>query len=124
MNLLGRTKNGKLTPYDVTPGSGLKVWWSCSQGQDHEWQTSVVHRKNGRGCPYCAGKKVSKDNNLAVKNPGLAKEWHPLKNGEQPFDVLPPSFENFHLRQPVDDGQASVDNPPQGRRAGMAGQAG
>lgn len=25
------TKNGDLTPYDVTYNSGLKVWWKCSE---------------------------------------------------------------------------------------------
>ncbi|MBF0217854.1 MAG: zinc-ribbon domain-containing protein [Candidatus Omnitrophica bacterium] len=29
------TKNGKLTPKDVTPGSDRKVWWQCKKG--HEW---------------------------------------------------------------------------------------
>ena len=86
------TNNKDLTPFDVTPGSDLKVWWRCNQGRDHEWQASVVNRKGGRGCPYCAGKKTSKDNNLAVKNPELAKEWHPLKNGKlKPEQVTPGS---------------------------------
>jgi very-short-patch-repair endonuclease len=26
------TKNGKLRPEDVTPGSGKKVWWQCRKG--------------------------------------------------------------------------------------------
>ena len=26
------TKNGDLTPYDVTVGSHKKVWWICSKG--------------------------------------------------------------------------------------------
>ena len=24
------TKNGELTPFDVTPGTKKKVWWKCS----------------------------------------------------------------------------------------------
>lgn len=46
-------KNGELTPKDVKTGSGRKAWWRCSQG--HEWETAVVVRSQGHGCPYCAG---------------------------------------------------------------------
>ena len=47
------TKNGDLTPQDVTVGSNKKVWWLCEKG--HEWKTSVVHRSNGNRCPKCFG---------------------------------------------------------------------
>lgn len=49
------TKNGKLTPQDVTCRSGKKVWWRCQNG--HEWETKVAHRSNGSGCPICSGRK-------------------------------------------------------------------
>jgi len=40
------------------------------------------------GCPYCAGIRVGLSNCLATKNPELAKEWHPIKNGDiTPYDV-------------------------------------
>jgi hypothetical protein len=79
-------KNGKLTAYDVTPGSERKVWWLGQCG--HEWEAPIKDRKIGNGCPFCAGKRVGSDNNLAVTMPELAKEWHPLKNnGLTPEDV-------------------------------------
>jgi hypothetical protein len=31
-----------------------KTQWRCSQG--HEWEAKYNHIKNGRGCPYCAGR--------------------------------------------------------------------
>lgn len=87
-----KTKNGKLTPYDVRPGSSKKVWWKCPEGEDHEWYVSVSNRKAGWGCPICSGRKVTKSNCLATINPELAKEWHPTKNGElTPYDVTPNS---------------------------------
>lgn len=83
------TKNGSLTPYNISPGSGKHVWWKCAKGEDHEWKSKVYHRSNGSGCPYCGGRKVSKSNNLAKVNPELAKEWHPTKNGDlTPYDVV------------------------------------
>lgn len=47
------TKNGNLTPYEVTPGTDKKVWWKCSRCE-HEWQAVVYSRKNGCSCPKCA----------------------------------------------------------------------
>ena len=86
------TKNGDLTPYNVTPGSDKKVWWQCKKKQEHEWEALIYSRNSGRGCPFCSGKKVGKDNNLAVKNPELADEWHPTKNEDlSPYDVTPGS---------------------------------
>ena len=85
------TKNGDLTPDQVTPGSYRKVWWICGQG--HEWSTNVYHRTGqGSGCPYCAGKYPTEENNLLAKYPQITKEWHPTKNGElMPKDVTPAS---------------------------------
>ena len=73
-----KTKNKPLAPKDVTPGSSRKVWWKCKKG--HEWKAIIASRSKGSGCPYCYGKKVGEDNNLAVKFPEVAKEWHPTKN--------------------------------------------
>ncbi len=74
------TKNGNLKPEDVSPGSGKKVWWKCDEG--HEWQAIIFMRstKNHR-CPYCVGKKASKEYNFLKIYPEIAKQWHPVKNG-------------------------------------------
>ena len=54
------TKNGDLTPEDITQGSVKKIWWLCSKSDDHEWQSTVNNRTNGTQCPVCIGRKVSK----------------------------------------------------------------
>jgi len=83
-------KNAPLTPGDVVFGSRKKVWWRCKKG--HEYQAMIMSRSRGTGCPYCAGKLISKDNNLAAVNPELAREWHKTKNGQlRPKDVTPGS---------------------------------
>lgn len=75
------TKNGSLTPQDVSYGSHKKVWWICSKG--HEWISEIKHRTSGSGCPYCSGRFPKKGiNDLATVNPKLASEWHPTKNGD------------------------------------------
>ena len=82
-------KNTPLLPKDLTSRSGIRIWWKCKNG--HEWESKVYNRTRvkkykfktviGTGCPYCSNKKASKENNLKVLFPTLAKEWHPTKNG-------------------------------------------
>ena len=90
------TKNGDLTPSDVTANSTKKVWWYYSYDDpntgkhfDFEWQATVSSRSNGNGCPFFTGKAVWKGyNDLGTVNPGLAAEWHPIKNRDlTPSDV-------------------------------------
>jgi hypothetical protein len=83
------SKNGALTPADVVPGSGKRVWWRCPEGPEHEWATTVQQRgQNGCGCPFCDGKKVSVTNSLQTLFPEVAAQWHPTKNG----DLTPADF--------------------------------
>ena len=84
-------KNAGITPMDVSPNSGQKVWWKCSKG--HEWQARIADRNSGCGCPYCSSRKVLKGyNDLLSVNPTLAKEWNFEKNNElTPLDVMPNS---------------------------------
>lgn len=47
-------RNGKLTPNDVSAGSGRVVWWRCSRNRSHVWQSSVKNRTAlGSGCVVC-----------------------------------------------------------------------
>ncbi len=74
------TKNGDLSPENVSAGSRHKVWWKCVRG--HEWQAGIFSRTAGGGCPVCAGKViVTGENDLASFYPDIAKQWHPKKNG-------------------------------------------
>lgn len=77
-------KNAPLTPETVYFGSNKKVWWRCEKG--HEWEASIKSRAAGRGCPYCANKKVLAGyNDLLTLRPDIAVDWHPTLNG----DLLP-----------------------------------
>jgi len=87
------TKNGDLTPCDVTCGSGQFAWWKCSKNHKHEWEADIYSRNNGTGCPYCSGHLPSEDYNLLVINPKLCKEWHPILNNKNPEDYTPNSHD-------------------------------
>ena len=47
-------KNTPLTPKDVLPGSGKKVWWKCSNC-GYIWQIEVHRKVRGSKCPCCHG---------------------------------------------------------------------
>lgn len=75
------TKNGSLTPYDVSSGSGDKAWWICEKG--HEWEAQIASRNIGCGCPTCAGDIIEVGfNDLATVRPDIAAQWHPTLNGD------------------------------------------
>ena len=82
------TKNNEKRPEQFTAGTLTKVWWKCPKGADHEWEAQINNRKNGNGCPFCAGNKTSKTNSLKTTHPEIAYEWHPTKNNDlTPQDI-------------------------------------
>lgn len=85
-------KNGDHTPSNVPVGSNRKFWWMDELG--HEWEQGLYNRCARRsGCPICAGRVILPGfNDLASKNPELAVQWHPNKNGSlTPQEVRPGS---------------------------------
>lgn len=74
------TRNGPVTPDLVADTACKSFWWLCEKG--HEWKMTVRNRVHGGSCPYCSGKRVTRETSLAYCNPSLAKLWHPTKNGE------------------------------------------
>ncbi len=75
----------------MTPGSGLKVMWSCANcpaGCPHIWKANVYSRTRGTRCPYCAGKKVCKHSSLATKAPSQLRYWNHDKNAKTPEQTL------------------------------------
>ena len=114
------TKNGDLTPFDVLAGNNQKAWWYLpydvpedypvehlrGKHYDFEWQASPNSRcRRGLGCPFLSGKAIWKGfNDLATVNPGLAKEWHPTKNGSlRPEDVTSNHHNKVWWYLPYDD---------------------
>ena len=79
--------NESKSPSEVFPNSNVSYWWKCETG--HSYKASPASRTRGRGCPFCAGRKVLVGyNDLASQNPDLAREWHPVLNQPlQPTDV-------------------------------------
>ena len=92
------SNNGELTPGVVTYGSNLKVYWICPKCKE-SYLSTVSNRtcKERKGCPYCChNPKVNSNNNLAVKNPDLAKEWDHSFNKMTPSNILPNSNKKYY----------------------------
>lgn len=83
------TLNGDTSPEELLTGSNKKVWWLCKQSachHPHEWQNTVWNRSGlGAGCPFCSSNRICPCNSLQGKQPDVAAQWHPTKNG----DLLP-----------------------------------
>lgn len=86
-------KNGDLRPEDVAAHSNRKYWWKCTEC-GKEWEAPASSRIMGckTTCRSCSLKSASYVksgiNDLATKNPELAKEWNYEKNGVlKPEDV-------------------------------------
>ncbi|MBQ3015691.1 MAG: hypothetical protein IJD79_02815 [Clostridia bacterium] len=120
------TKNTAITPQNISYGSAIKVWWKCSCG--HEWEATPNHRSRGRGCPECAKNQraitkrkniVATRGSLADKNPDLAREWHPTKNGTlTPYDISVNSPERVWW-QCIKDKRHEWDAPVNSRNSGV-----
>lgn len=95
-------KNGDLTPQNISCGSNLKVWWIKSYDDPNtnkhfnfSWQTSVHHRKEGKGCPYLSKpprKILAGYNDLSTVRPDLALEWAYEENEKIGLDIYNVSY--------------------------------
>ena len=69
----------KVSPFKIPVGYTLKVLWVCDTCLE-TYDCSPYERGLDRNCPFCAGKRVSKSNNLKTMYPEIAKEWDYKKN--------------------------------------------
>ena len=80
------TKNEGLDIETISYASNKIVWWlcdkTCSEGCNHEWESTTDNRIKGNGCPYCSNRKICIHTSIVYTHPEIAKQWHPTKNGD------------------------------------------
>ena len=77
------TKN-KEDPKKLAPGSSKKKYWFICEN-NHSFDITLNNLTSlNRWCPFCAGKKVTKDDNLLIHSPKICEEWNYKKNKENP----------------------------------------
>ncbi len=83
------SKNGTITPEQVSAHSNHSVWWKCREC-GYEWKANINARARGNGCKKCAdaklGEKIAvaklaKNGSLLDHHPQLAEEWNYARNG-------------------------------------------
>ena len=92
-----QTKNGDVTPSDISAGSSKKYWWKCNKC-GNSWSASVKNRSNNRNCPKCKPliiatqlrKKATEIHTFADAFPELVCEWD-SSNAIKPNEVAPRS---------------------------------
>jgi hypothetical protein len=71
----------KITPWSVTEGSNKKVWWKCTEGDDHVWP-AYIHTRRKSGCPICINQHVVESNCIATTNYNLLAQWDFERNNK------------------------------------------
>lgn len=70
-----------LSPREVPAGSNSRATWRCNQG--HQWE-AIISSRTGRhrcGCPYCHGRAIPGETDLATLRPDLAAELDDCNRG-------------------------------------------
>lgn len=101
------TENGDLTPFDVTAGSGKRVWWLCPLG--HAYQATIHDRNNDdTQCPICNAKSQTSFPEQAilfyVKNFILMRSADIKKYSNAPWNwtsIFPPFVWELSLTEPT-----------------------
>lgn len=125
------SKNNALKPSDVAPMTDREVWWVCHRSENHVWKVEVskvvkAHLNGHTGCPYRAGRRISRDKNLSAKFPERVKQqWHRTRNGEfKPNEVVPGSVTVVWWRcprSPAHEWKAAVCSVTKAWKSGNSG---
>ena len=109
------TKNGNITPYNITASYSNSVVWiypyddpRTGKHFDFEWTAPVnVRVRENSGCPYLSNKLVQEGYNDLASYPqfsDLVAQFHPTKNGnKKPTNVYVFSEDKIWWLLPYDD---------------------
>jgi len=102
-------RNMPLTPDQIRPGSGIKVWWHCCEG--HIWQAAPYTRVKGHGCQKCAqaAKVASRALNLDT-----VISW--IKNYLVSTGKIPTQYSGVVIEAPDENWNSIYQALRQGRR--------
>lgn len=81
------SRNGRLTPDNLTAGSGERVSRICELG--HNWPAPVRERARGSRCRYCSNRAVWVGfNDMATTRPDMVADWDDANGDLRPTDVV------------------------------------
>jgi hypothetical protein len=79
------TRNLPSTPNQFSPASPNIAWWQCEKNTDHVYDAEIHNvvrsqKFTSKGCPYCSGHRVAKENSLLARYPQVAVLWDKSAN--------------------------------------------
>lgn len=75
-------RNKGLNLFDLTPGSSKRILWTCKHNDKHVWEADANKRTLlKRGCPFCSGRRVTKEESVGTLFPHLLDEWSQENEG-------------------------------------------
>ena len=86
-------KNGKLSPYQVAPGSQKKAFWICKN--NHTWQATIASRSKGAGCEKCWWFQPGRNDLATLGSEILIREWSTELNKKTPAEVSASSSDKY-----------------------------
>ena len=109
------SKNDKLTPKDVSAGSGKKVWWICPKG--HSYDSIIIMRTSYNvGCPYCNESKIEKtisnflmQYNISFETQSTFKECKYINKLRFDFKITDNRFTSFLIEGQGEQHKYPVD---------------
>lgn len=95
------SRNSRLDPTRIAPGSDKRVWWKCANC-GHSWCSRIANRTgpNKSGCPACAeklrsesktGRGLARSGSLLEMCPAIATQWHLQRNAPLTPDRVSPN---------------------------------
>lgn len=95
--------NSGLTADQIIGKLAIKITWRCPEGPDHVWSSRVQSRIDGKGCPFCANKRLSVTNSLRINHPHLANQIDPTLNpGVDPGSLIAGGHQRIVWRCPTE----------------------
>lgn len=81
-----KEKNVGIDAATIMPNANKKFWWKCEH--NHEYECTAADRHRGKGCPYCAGKKVLEEESVYTTDTAIVeKYWDYEKNKYSPKEL-------------------------------------
>ncbi|CEP95548.1 DNA-directed RNA polymerase subunit P [[Clostridium] sordellii] len=82
-------KKNKVDPYNISLGSGIKVWIKCTEKDYHEsYKVTPSDYSLGSRCPYCVSQKVHPKDSFGEKYKDILEEiWDYEKNKLSPYEL-------------------------------------
>lgn len=88
-------------PFLINRNSEQIIWIKCTNKEYHkDYKITAINFTKGQRCPYCAGKKVSRQDSLGYLYPESISMWSG-RNKLSPYDYLPKSNKKVWFTCPI-----------------------